>query len=355
MFLFLLIFSVSLFGGEVLSPTLGYSVHDQYLKHLHSIFTKLNKEEQSTDWGKEYTIGLQFAKELDLYQAITAFKRAVILIPDDEITRRRELDYQIINAYYLGGKYKEAIAFFDHSLLANIEPSFPAFHDLLIILYDSLENDKDKDRAARMLKIMDRYFPLEKKKLELGNSLLSGDIDLIAKKVEDNFIETSIASLEDSLDSNFYKESTGALKVDEKQHGLAEDKLHSLYHLKECTEAMSGVYNDYQSKRKSPYLAGGLNAVLPGLGYLYLGQKQSALTALLLNSFTVGASYYFFKSDNIPAALLTLSFESGWYFGGIYGAKQEADFFNKRTFEDATHYRMRDHKLYPILMLRHGF
>jgi hypothetical protein len=352
-FLFVSLFS--LYGEEVLNPVLGYCVHDRYLQQMHSIFPKLNDEEKKTDWGKEYLIGVYFAKELDLYQAITALKRASILIGDDLLTRRREIDYQIINAYYLGGKYDDSVKYFDSSLLANIEPAFPAFHDLLVILYDSLKNGKEEERASFMLKTMAKYFPFEKKKLDIGNAILTGNIDLIERDLNNDAIETSIATLETSLDDGFFKESLGEMEVDEQSHAISEGKLQALYHLKECREAESSIFNEYKYQKKNPRLAAGLNAVLPGLGYLYLGQKQSALTALMLNGFTAGAAYYFFKNDNIPAAMLTISFESGWYLGGIYGAKEEAEFYNKRMFEKAAHYRMRDHKLYPVLMLRHGF
>ena len=353
--IYLFLFCISLFGNEVVSPKLGYFVHDMYLQKMHSIFPPLTTDEGITDWGKEYQIGLYFAKELDLYQAITAFKRASILIPKHLIQRRREIDYQVINAYYLGGQYTSATTFFDHSLLANIEPTFPAFHDLLVILYDSLENQKEAERAKRMLKTMEKYFPFEKEKLELGGAILSGDIDLIQKNLDDEHIESSIATLETSLDCSFFEETQGLQGLQDLTHEQTEEKLQNFYALRECKEATNQIYAEYKTSKKNPTLAGGLNALLPGLGYLYLGQKQSALTALLLNGLTAGAAVYFYRNDNLPAALLTLSFESGWYFGGIYGAKEEAKFFNTRTFEKAAHYRMRDHKLYPILMLRHGF
>ncbi len=352
---YLLLFCISLFGGEIVSPKLGYFVHDMYLQQMHSILPPLTDEEKITDWGKEYEIGLYFARELDLYQAITAFKRASIVIPKNLLPRRREIDYLIINAYYLGGQYASLTAFFDHSLLANIEPTFPAFHDLLLILYDSLENQKEKERALRMLKTMEKHFPFEKKKLDLGGAILSGDIDLIGKNLDDKSIETSIASLETSLDSSFFDEAQGLLGLQDLTHQQTEEQLQNFYALKDCKEATLQIYNEYKKGKKNPNLAGGLNALLPGLGYLYLGQKQSALTALLLNGLTAGAAIYFYRNDNLAAALLTMSFESGWYFGGIIGAKEEAKFFNTRTFETAAHYRMRDHKLYPILMLRHGF
>jgi len=344
----------SIFFAENLKPQLGYKVHDQYLHSLHSIFAPLDNHELTTDWGKEYSIGLFFAKELDLYQAITAFKRAAILIPEENLSRRREIDYQIINAYYLGGRYGSAVSYFDSSLLANSDPSFGAFHDLLIILYDSMEHEGLVDRSDRMLKSLERYYPYEKKKIDLAMTILSGEVESLKAQIEDDFIDTSIAEVETSLDTAFYEESNGR-PMSPQQHRLAEQNLKKLTHLKECRDSTKDLYSDYQAIRKSPFLAGSLNAICPGLGYLYLGQKQSALTALLLNTATSAAAYYFYRNDNLPAALLTLSFESGWYFGGIYGATEEAQFYNTRMYEKVSHYRMRDHKLYPILMLRHGF
>ncbi len=345
----------SLFGAENISPKLSYVVHDDYLQTLHSIFPPLENEEKTTDWGKEYLIAISFAGELDLYGAITAFKRAAVLIPAENMQRRREIDYQIINAYYLAGMYKSVIESFDKSLLANTEPTFAAFHDLVVMLYDSLTHEKSKERAERMLKTMERYFPYEKMKMEISEAIITGNLQLMKMQKVDNLIETSIASLESSLDIDFFSESEGSIKPDASSHHLSSKNLESLYHLKDCKEASIDILKDYHSARKNPYMAGGLNALLPGLGYLYLGQKQSAFTALMLNSLTTAAAYYFYRNDNIPAALLTLSFESGWYFGGIYGAKEEATFYNTRMYEKASHYRMRDHKLYPILMLRHGF
>lgn len=76
----------------------------------------------------------------------------------------------------------------------------------------------------------------------------------------------------------------------------------------------------YEKHAKSIKTAQCLNAVLPGAGYWYIGQKQTAVTALLVNSLFIGAASYFFVDGNIPAGVITLSLESGWYFGGIYGA-----------------------------------
>ena len=54
-----------------IKPRLDYSVQDKYLKHLSPVFLPLSPEELESPWGREYQIGLAFAKTLDLYQAFT--------------------------------------------------------------------------------------------------------------------------------------------------------------------------------------------------------------------------------------------------------------------------------------------
>ena len=98
-----------------------------------------------------------------------------------------------------------------------------------------------------------------------------------------------------------------------------------------------------------------LNAIIPGAGYLYLGQTQSAFTSFALNGLFLATAGYFVHEHNYAAALITLSFESGWYLGGIAGAKDAAKLYNERLYETHAHHHMRDQKLFPILMLNHGF
>src|SRR5689334_25227902 len=80
--------------GDQIEPTLSYSVQDKYLLSLSSPFLPLTEEEKAEDWGKEMQIGFGFAHELDLYQAMTAFKRAEFLIPQTEKERLVEIQYE---------------------------------------------------------------------------------------------------------------------------------------------------------------------------------------------------------------------------------------------------------------------
>lgn len=112
---------------------------------------------------------------------------------------------------------------------------------------------------------------------------------------------------------------------------------------------------DYQTQKKSIGTAQGLNALLPGAGYLYLGQNQSAATAFFLNGLFIAASSYFFLDGNIAAGVIFTSFEAGWYFGGIYGAGLEAKAYNERLYERMATPMMQRERLFPALMLNYAF
>src|SRR6267154_5924462 len=102
---------------DKIEPTLSYAVQDKYLLALPSPFPPLTEEEKNKEWGREMQIGFGFAHQLDLYQAITSFKRAEFLIPPEEKTRLHEAQYEILLCYYMGKKWKDVIYTFDRSQL----------------------------------------------------------------------------------------------------------------------------------------------------------------------------------------------------------------------------------------------
>ncbi len=338
-----------------MKPKIDFAVQDKYLKHLSPLFNPLTYEELVSDWGKEYQIGLAFAKRLDLYQAITSFKRADILIPEGNLKRKAEIQYQIVNCYYLGKKHFEVVDTFENSILANTDRNFIGFHDLLIILVDSYLALENPERANGILRSMKKFYPKDAKKLELTSAILHADLYEMKELSNTKSIDAEIANLYANLP---IKESSIALISDPDTVSAQlnyENELSELEHLAGCQIATGDIVRAFHKYKKNPSLAGFLNATIPGLGYLYIGQKQSAFTAFSLNSLFIATTAYFFYKGNVPAAIITLSFESGWYLGGILGAKEGALLYNERLFETHAHYQMRDHKLFPILMLQHGF
>jgi TM2 domain-containing membrane protein YozV len=88
-------------------------------------------------------------------------------------------------------------------------------------------------------------------------------------------------------------------------------------------------------KRKSPFLAGALSAVVPGLGKFYVGKKGAGLAALATNTALaaiVFESYYRTKNFKSPQFItfgtLFTFFYVGNIFGSVYSVKQQIKSIN---------------------------
>jgi len=291
------------------SPELDYAVQDKYLQQLPAPFPPLSESERQQDWGREYAIGVGFSKQLDLYQAMTAFKRAEILTPKEGTERLLEMRYEILLCYYFGHKYSDVIFEFEHGALRNVTPAFPAFHDLLVILYDSYQNLSDEDKAQHIFELIHSHYPATAENLELSRAFSSADFS----------------------------------------------QLHLFSETPPTNTTVKPFLDSYYAERKSPRTAQLLNTFIPGAGYFYLGQPQSGTTALLLNGLFIWAAYHFYHHGQIAAGTIFTSFELGWYFGGIFGAGLEAKYYNERIYERLANPLMNNQRLFPALMLRYGF
>lgn len=294
---------------DKIEPTLSYSVQDKYLLSLPSPFPPLSENEMAEDWGREMQIGFGFAHELDLYQAMTAFKRAEFLIPSSEKMRHVEIQYEILLCYYMGKKWSDVIYFFERSELRYLNQDFPAFHDLLLIMNEAYQEAGMENKSEKFLQVIYNNYPEEGEKLFLSKALVQGDLSTVEHI------------------------STGPPE--------------QVY--------LENFLDEYKSRKKSVATAQTLNAFLPGAGYLYLGQNQSASTAFFLNGLFIAASTLFFLDGNIAAGVIFTSFEAGWYFGGIYGAGLEAKAYNERLFESMATPMMNRERLFPALMLNYAF
>lgn len=293
---------------EKIEPKIASQIYPYQGSSIVPAFPPLSPEESQTPWGQEYQIGLTFARQTDFYRAITAFKRADILIHDANTSRRAELAYQIFLSYYLGGRYQDVVTSSLHPSLKNLDRYFPTFHDFLLILYESYQKIHAEDKAKELLQIMKLYYPKTVNKMCTAVALLQGDLETLEK-----------VSLENSQ------------------------------------PYLKSFVQDYYKKKKSIGAAGLYNAILPGAGYLYVGQTQSAVTALVLNSLFIWSSYHCFTHGHTAAGIILTSFEVGWYFGGIYGAKEAARFYNERLFEKQAARTLQEQRLFPTLMLRYAF
>jgi hypothetical protein len=303
--IFCLLFCSFLKVGDELEPQLAPLVSEKYLKVLPSPFPPLSSLEAAQDWGREQTIGLGFARDLDLYCAKTTFKRASYLLPPIEKERFLELSYNILLCYYLGEKYSDVVYTVDEGSLRFVDSSFTPYHDLLLILYDSYNKQSDY-RACKIFNAIEERYPETAQRLKCFKLLSEGDIAAL----------TTLST--DSSD-------------------------------------ITNLLTNYKIRKKSTTVAQMLNMVFPGAGYWYIGQKQSAVTAFFLNTLFVCASAYAFHQGNIAAGVILAGFETGWYFGGIYGAGLGAKLYNERVYEKLAIPIMNQRGYFPVLMLKYGF
>lgn len=292
-----------------IDPTITYVIPQHKLERLPSAFDPFTIDEQSQDWAKEIMIGDAFAREQDLYRAITAYKRALLLTPCDLKDRRLQILYNIALCYYVGSKYQDVINTFEGSELTEAKPPFPSLDNLLIMLYDSYMNEGQCDRAAVVLELIQACSPDTARDLTLYTDVIQGDV-------------------------------CGVSTVADKHP---------------ASKTLMPYVCEYISATKSPKKAKVLNAILPGAGYYYVGQKKSALTSFLINALFTAAAYQFIHHGYYAAGAITASLELGWYMGGINGAGIEATEYNQRLYEAMGHKMLVDNDLFPVLMFETAF
>lgn len=295
----------------VLEPCISYIPQEPYIASLPSSFPPQSIKEEKSDWGKELLIGQEFACELDLYRAITAFKRARILLPDDTARMRAlQADYGIFLSYYLGGKYEDAVNTFECSDLAEISSHFPAVRELLLALFDSYMHTDHYTKAFRILELIDAMDEDAGIRLRMGDSIIIGDLCAA--------------------------------------EGSAEC-------LCDGSEAVDEFFCRYAKEKLSVRKAQVLNAVLPGAGYLYAGQHKAAATSLVINTLFIAAAYQFFQHGMWGAGLITTSLELGWYIGGINGAGLAAKQYNECLYNTYGKEAMVKGRLFPVLLFQTAF
>ncbi len=286
-----------------MEPKICYSPPSCLFEHLKSPFNPLSSEELSTEWGKELYLGLNFAREEDYYRAITCYKRALFLAPPE---RKAECEYRLIESYFFAGKYQEVVQIYEKGSLGDLPLGFPAIKELLLMLETAYEEEGMCAKAYRVRALLEK----------IDQDSYERTLEYRAVK-EANFETLNILAVED------------------------------------C--ALASFLTDYSIDLKSPSKARFLNAILPGAGYYYVGQKKSALTSLLINALFTWAAYRFFERGYPAAGLITASIETGWYFGGINGAGLAAEEWNQMVYETKGKQFLIDQKLFPVLRFEYAF
>ncbi len=291
-------------------PQIPFKPHVEFTPKAESIkagpspFPLITTAENIAD---EQRIGETFGQRRDFYRAITAFERGEILLRGSSLQTILQFQYEILLSYYLAGKYEEAFCYFEKSALKNaVTNTFPAWKDMLIIVYDSSCRTGREEYAQALLKGIYLQNPSLANKLELYSALRTGDFK-------------------------------------------------SALTMKAAPSYLKKIYSCYCLDSKSVNQARMMNALLPGAGYMYVKQVNTGITALIMNAVFIGATYQFAKKNLIFPAIICASLEVGWYIGGIWGAGRAAAEYNECLYENVGNKILEQERLYPLLMLDYVF
>jgi len=277
----------------------GYYTPPEQIRTLPSAYSPLSSTECKLEWAKEMYLGRAFADEQDYYRAITSFKRALFLLPRSASSRQAEIEFDIFQIYYFANRYRDAIRAFEATSLLNVTCTFPAYRDLLIMVVECYRR-LDRPECA------DTY----QEKLDAPTQCLLDESEAL-RTADFGFLET---------------------------------------------HPPSGPFlADYAAGTLSPEKARAYNALLPGLGYYYVGQKNAAVTSFTINALFIAAAVIFFHQGNYPAGIIVTSLESGWYFGGINGAGLAAEQHNLARYEALSKEYMVQNRKFPVFQLQYAF
>jgi hypothetical protein len=222
----------------------------------------------SLDYNLEYKLAKSCLYDKALESTIYGFKKSQCLAKTQEEASKAH--YGLIYTYFLSKKWDELKHDYLRGGLDSLDQKAPYYKDALLMCYIAL--------------------------CELKVPFLTQDVK--NKLCEDRALAQIILDYESLEKGNYPKR-------------------------------YQDIYAKFLSLKKSPLKAGLLNAFLPGSGYLYLNQKQSAITAFLLLGLLCFCLFVLSKQKQIAFSLLIYSIFTGFYWGSIVGVTESCQFYNK--------------------------
>ncbi len=268
----------------------------------------LSEPEKTSSWGIEYRLGKAFAHEADLYRASTCFHRARLLLsmPENQqvpIVRRVQLVHALLLCYNLAGKFSESIQLWEQERASVTIEDQDLARDFVLLLYEAYAHTGREAEKLSLLNVLLPSDPL-RQNLPLFATLSSNQPDSFATALT---LPSPIPSA-----------------------------------------SLSTLSSSYATQSKDRTTAQALNALLPGAGYCYVGQYKTAATSLVMNALFIAAAIQLFSIHQPAAAIITSSFEAGWYFGGITGAGLAVNTYNQQLREKMAKTFMEQHFLFPL-------
>ena len=254
---------------------------------------------RADDMHLKETLG--FAEQLrsqgDYYRAITEYERALFLSPTNALAPQIRL--QIAACYMQGQKWEAAIP----------------------RLLDLIEHYRGRDEGRMAMRwLADTYY-------SMGNYARASALLDEFERGQESDPQAAAARITQAAcllrlnNTTWAQETLDKIPTNSPAHKTAEEFSRALLRYQEVPQ-------------KSPALAAGLSAVLPGAGQLYIQRPGDALISFLVNGVLIGAAVVAYHNDEPVAGSFILVFETGWYFGNIYNAASGAHKFNQRQREN---------------------
>ncbi len=230
----------------------------------------------------------------DYYRAITEYERLIFFYPKHGLAKTAR--YQTAMSYYKGDKLTQAIDRF--RALSDQYREEEIGRKSLFMLAETYYQKNDYDRAINVLDIFLSSYP--------------NDTQADAARIK--------------MGWSYLRQGSWQRASEEFQKLPSDSPL-----WKQAVELADGSKKYPGMPRKSPTVAAGLSAVLPGAGQLYIGRPTDAAVSFLLNGTFIWATVEAFHHDNNVTGGILLFFESGWYLGNVYNAANGAHKYNRRA------------------------
>ena len=244
---------------------------------LFSSSTALEKEAQT-----ELLIAQRLIDQKEYDLALTSTQKVKALDAKFSL----DADYLQVIAHYQKQQFHQAIRVFEGGALRYAPTSFEHYQTLLEMLFECYEKTHNPEQGSLIL-----------------NKLATAHQDVFS-------LLTAQA---------LYRQDINQLAHIAKTHS---------------SQLLQKWAQSYQKKLKSPKKAKWLSLLVPGLGYYYVGQKQSAVTSFLINSLLIAATAQCVITGLYPLAIALGTFECGWYFGGAKGASRSTEDYNHQLFSE---------------------
>jgi tetratricopeptide (TPR) repeat protein len=230
----------------------------------------------------------------DYYRAITEYERVIFYYPNLPLARTARL--QIALAYFKGERLDQAIERF--RAISTDLPNDTVGRKAYFLLGEAYYQKREYARAVEVFASFCETYP--------------SDPQADAARIRTGWAYLRQGNWRQAAEE--FQKLPPDSPLHDRAEGLADG---------------SRSYPDIPGK--SPTLAGGLSAVLPGAGQLYVNRPGDALVSFLLNGAFIWATVEAFHNDNKVTGGILLFFESGWYLGNIYNAASGAHKFNRRS------------------------